>query len=87
MKLSTIMYLHESVNGKPLRAKNTVFWRNISENLDYIKDRHIYLALPCIASLVKCLYKFHEKPPKIGLLKVSKIKAKTAVSKKLIEVI
>ena len=28
MKLTTIMYLHESVNRKPLRARNSVFCRN-----------------------------------------------------------
>ena len=37
MKLSTIiMYLHESINRKPLRARNSVFWRNVYEFLDYI---------------------------------------------------
>ena len=41
MKLTTIMYLHESVNRKPLRARNSVFWRNVYEFLDYIKNRHI----------------------------------------------
>ena len=41
MKLTTIMYLHESVNWKPLRARNSVFWRNVYEFLDYIKNRHI----------------------------------------------
>ena len=61
MKLTTIMYLQESVNRKPLRARNSVFGF-----LDYIKNRHICHALPFIASLVKFLYKFHEKPPKIG---------------------
>ena len=61
MKLTTIMYLHESVNRKPLRVKNSVFWRNVYEFLDYVNNRHI-----CHASLVKLLYKFHEKPPKIG---------------------
>ena len=30
MKLTTIMYLHESVNQKPLRAKNSVFWRDVT---------------------------------------------------------
>ena len=28
MKLTTIMYLHESVNRKALRARNSVFWLN-----------------------------------------------------------
>ena len=28
IKLTTIMYLHESVNEKPLRAINSVFYRN-----------------------------------------------------------
>ena len=31
MKLTTIMYLHESVNRKPRRARNSVFWRNVYE--------------------------------------------------------
>ena len=64
MKLTTIIYLYEHVNRKPLR--NSVFWRNIYEFLDYIKNRHICHALPFIVSLVKFLYKFHEKLFKIG---------------------
>ena len=28
-RLNTIMYLHESVNRKPLRARNPVFRRNV----------------------------------------------------------
>ena len=28
MKLTTIMHLHESVNQKPLEARNLVFWLN-----------------------------------------------------------
>ena len=28
MKLTTVMYLHKSVNRKPLGAKSSVFWRN-----------------------------------------------------------
>ena len=28
IKLTTIMYLHDSVNEKPLRAINSVFYRN-----------------------------------------------------------
>ena len=39
MKLTTITYLHESVNQKPLRARNSVFWLNIYEFLDFIKNR------------------------------------------------
>ena len=66
MKLTTIMFLHESVNWKPLRARNSVFWRNVFEFLDYIKNRHICHTIPFVASLVKYLYKFHEKPPRIG---------------------
>ena len=66
MKRTTIMYNHESVNRKPLGARNSVFWRNAYEFLDYIKNRHIYHALPCVASLVKFLYKILEKPPKLG---------------------
>ena len=65
MKLATIIYLHESVNRKPLRAKNSIFWRNAYEFLDYIKNRHICHALPCVASLVKFLCKFNEKPTKM----------------------
>ena len=65
MKLTTIIYLHESVNQKPLRAKNSVFRRNVYEFLDYIKNQHDCHALPCVASLVKFLYKFHEKLAKM----------------------
>ena len=39
MKLTTIMYLHESVNQKPLRVRNSVFWRNVYEFLDYVNNR------------------------------------------------
>ena len=67
MKLTTIMYFHKSVNRKPFRARNSIFWRNVYEFLDYIKNRHICHALPFVASLLKFLYKFHEKPAKIGL--------------------
>ena len=66
MKLITIMDLHESANRKPLRAQNSVFWRNVYVFLDCIKNRYINHALPCVASLVKFLYKFLEKPPKTG---------------------
>ena len=66
MKLTMIMYLHESVNRRALRARNLVFWCNVYEILDYITNSHICHALPCVASLIKFLYKFHEKPPKIG---------------------
>ena len=66
MKHTTIMYLHESVNLKPLIARNSVFWRNVYKFLGYIKNHHICHALPSVASLVKFLYKVHEKPPKIG---------------------
>ena len=66
MKLTTIIYLQMSVNRKPLRARNSGFWCNVYEFLDYIKNHHICHALPCVASLVKFLYKFHEKPAKIG---------------------
>ena len=34
MKLSTTMCLQGGINRKPLRAKNSVFWRNIYEFLD-----------------------------------------------------
>ena len=60
-----VMYFHESANQKSLRPKNSVFRRNVYEFLDYIKNRHICHALPCVASLVKFLYKFHEKPTKM----------------------
>ena len=66
MKRTAIMYPHESVNRKAVRARNSVFWTNVYEFLDYIKNRHIRNTLPCVGSLVKSLYKFHEKPPKIG---------------------
>ena len=65
MKLTTIMYLHDSVNRKPLRAKNSGFRRNFYEFLDYIKNRHLCHALTCAASLVKFLYKFHQKTTKM----------------------
>ena len=29
MKLTTIIYLHESVNRKALRARNSFFWLNV----------------------------------------------------------
>ena len=34
MKLTTIMYLHESVNRKALRGRKSVFWLNFWEFLD-----------------------------------------------------
>ena len=33
MNLTTIMYLHESVNRKPLRARNLFFWLNLIASL------------------------------------------------------
>ena len=33
MKLTTIMYLHESVNRKALRARNIFFWLNLIASL------------------------------------------------------
>ena len=67
MKLTTIIYLYGSVNRKPLKPlRNSVFWCNVYEFLDYIKNRHICHALPFIVSLVKFLYKFPEKSFKIG---------------------
>ena len=49
MNPTTIMYyLHESVNRKALRARNSVFWLNYYEFLDYIKNRLICHALPCL---------------------------------------
>ena len=50
MKLTMIMYLHESVNRKALTAANPVIWFNFLEILDY-------MSLPLTASLVKFLYK------------------------------
>ena len=51
MKLTTIIYLYGSVSRKPLR--NSVFWHNFYEFLDYIKNHHICHALSFIVSLVK----------------------------------
>ena len=59
-KITTIMYLHESVNQKPLRARNPVFRRNVYKFLDYIKNSHISLK----TSLGKFLYKLYENHPK-----------------------
>ena len=64
MKLTTIMYLHESVNRKPPRARNSVFWSNVYKCLDCVNNHHIYQALTYFISLVKFIYKFHEKHPK-----------------------
>ena len=44
-KLITIMYLQNSVNRKPLKAKNSVFWCNVYECLDFMKNHHIHHAL------------------------------------------
>ena len=66
MKVTMIMDLHGSVNRKPLRARSSVFWRNVYEFLDYIKNCHICYILPFFALQVNLLYKFHEKPLKIG---------------------
>ena len=52
MKFTTIMYLHVNVNGKALRAKSSVFWRNVYEFLDYIKNRLICITLRCITGKV-----------------------------------
>ena len=46
MKLTKIMYLHKSVNQKPLGARNSVFWLNFQELLDYIKNYDICHAFP-----------------------------------------
>ena len=67
MKLISIIFLHESVNRKLLRARNSVFWRNAYGFLGYIEYRHKFHALPFVESLVNFLYKFHRKSPKIGL--------------------
>ena len=55
MKITTIMYSHESVKQKPLKARNSVFWLNIQE-LKVIKNCYICYVLPCIASLLTFLY-------------------------------
>ena len=64
MKLSTIIYLHESVNRKTLRTINSVFWINrkfgFLGNLDCIKNRHICHAIPSIASPLKLFYKLDD---------------------------
>ena len=53
MKLTRIMYLHESVNRKPFGAKNSVFRRNVNEFLDYVKNCHMpSITLRCIAGKV-----------------------------------
>ena len=57
MKLTTIMYLHESVNQKAIRARNLDFWINFLEFLDYIKNCHICHALGGIAPPIEFLYK------------------------------
>ena len=33
MKLTTIMYLHESINRKTVRARNSFFWLNLISSL------------------------------------------------------
>ena len=48
MKLTTIIYLHESENQKAFRAWNS---------LEYIKNHHICYTLPYIGLLVGSLYK------------------------------
>ena len=73
MKLTTIIYLHASVNRKALGARNSVFWLNFQEFLDYIQTvtyvMH-YLALHHWRSFCTNWTTFgevfHEKPPKIG---------------------
>ena len=45
MKLTSTMYLQESKNRKPLRARNSVFWSNVYEFLDYIENCHTCYAL------------------------------------------
>ena len=66
MKPTTITYFYKSVNQNPLRARNSVFWCNVYGFLEYRKNCHISHALPHVASLVKFLHNFHEKPAKIG---------------------
>ena len=53
MKLTMIMYLHESVNKKFLRARSLVFWGNVYKFIDFIKNHRICHALPFVVSLVK----------------------------------
>ena len=45
IKLTLIIYLHENINLKPLRARNSVLWRNVYEFLDYIRNHQICHAL------------------------------------------
>ena len=66
MKLTTIMYLHESVNKKTFRDRNSVFWGNVYEFIDSIENHHICHALPFAASLVKLYTNSMKKIPKIG---------------------
>ena len=64
MKLTMITYLHESVNKKPLRARSLVFWGNVYEFIDSIKNYHICHALPFVASLVKLYTNSMKEYPK-----------------------
>ena len=54
MKLTTIMYLHDSMDRKALRARNSDFWLNFLKSLDYIENRHAMscITLHCITSKV-----------------------------------
>ena len=47
MKLTTIMYLHESVNKKALRARNSFFWLNFIASLVKFlyKLNHIWVSI------------------------------------------
>ena len=66
MKLTTIMYLHESENKKNFRARNSGFWSNVYKFIDSIENHHICHALPFVASLVKLYTNSMKKIPKIG---------------------
>ena len=64
MKLTMILYLHESVNKIPIRARSLVFWGNVYEFVDSIKNHHICHALTFVASLVKLYTNSMKKYPK-----------------------
>ena len=55
MKLTTIMYLHESVNRKALRVRDSFFWLNLVASL-----------VKLLYKLDDFEGVFHEKSPKIG---------------------
>ena len=64
MKLTMILYLHESVNKIPIRARSLVFLGNVYEFVDSIKNHHMCHALTFVASLVKLYTNSMKKYPK-----------------------